>query len=98
MSYYQSTTNNQIIPVQVTPTSGFSSNIINAGEISNKGWEVFASIKLLDKKFKWNTDINWSKNRSNVESLIDGVDRFLLRNWFNVGVFAEVVTESLIAI
>jgi TonB-linked SusC/RagA family outer membrane protein len=90
ISYYQSATNNQIIPVQVTPTSGFSSNIINAGEISNKGWEIFTSIKLFDKKFKWNTDINWSKNRSNVVSLVNGIDRFLLRNWFNVGVYAEV--------
>ena len=90
ISYYQSTTNNQIIPVQVTPTSGFSSNIINAGEIENKGLEVFMSAKIVDKKFKWNTDINWSKNRSNVVSLVDDVDRLLLRNWFNVGVYAEV--------
>ena len=90
VSYYQSSTNNQIIPVQVTPTSGFSSNIINAGEIQNKGWEVFMSAKIFNKKFKWKTDINWSQNRSNVVSLVDGIDRLLLRSWFNVGVYAEV--------
>ncbi|MCF8272198.1 MAG: SusC/RagA family TonB-linked outer membrane protein [Flavobacteriaceae bacterium] len=89
-TYYKSATNNQIIPVQVTPTSGFSSNIINAGEIENEGFEVFLSAKIFDNKFKWTADVNWSNNRSNVVSLIDGVERLQLRSWFNVGVFAEV--------
>jgi len=87
---YQSSTNDQIIPVRVTPTSGFISKFINAGEIENKGIELFLSTKIFDKQFKWKTDVNWSKNESNVLSLSPGTDRLLLRNWFNVGVFAEV--------
>ena len=79
-----------IIPVQVTPTSGFVSKFINAGEIQNDGVELFLSADIFTKQFKWKTDINWSKNRSNVVSLAPGTDRLLLRNWFNVGVFAEV--------
>lgn len=88
-TFYKSSTNNQIIPVQVTPTSGFISKIINAGEIQNKGIELFLSAKIFDKKFKWQTDVNWSKNETSVVSLVDGVDRLLIRNWFNVGVYAE---------
>lgn len=89
-SYYRSSTNNQIIPAIVSPTSGFISNIVNAGEIENSGFEVFMSAKILDKRFKWQTDINWSTNESTVLSLIDGVDQLQIRNWLNVGVFAEV--------
>jgi len=89
-TYYRSSTNNQIVPVQVTPTSGFISKIINAGEIQNKGLELFLSAKILTNQFKWDTSINWSKNESLVVSLADGVDRLLLRNFFNVGVYAEV--------
>ena len=87
---YRSATNDQIIPVRVTPTSGFISKFINAGEIQNDGIELFLSAKIFDKQFKWKTDLNWSKNESKVISLTPGTDRLLLRNWFNVGVFAEV--------
>lgn len=86
---YKSATNNQIIPVQVTPTSGFVSKIINAGEIQNEGIELFLSAKIFDKKFKWQTDINWSTNETTVASLANGVDRLLMRNYFNLGVYAE---------
>ena len=89
-SYYKSSTNDQIIPALVTPTSGFVSNIVNAGEIENEGVELFLSAKILDKNFKWQADVNWSTNESNVVSLIDGVDQLLIRNWLNVGVFAEI--------
>ena len=87
---YKSSTNDQIMPVQVTPTSGFISKFINAGEVQNEGVELFLSADIFTKQFKWKTDINWSKNRSNVVSLIPGTDRLLVRNWFNVSVFAEV--------
>ena len=88
-TFYRSSTNNQIIPVQVTPTSGFISKFINAGEVQNEGIELFLSAKIFDNKFKWQTDVNWSKNESSVVSLADGVDRLLIRNFFNVGVYAE---------
>ena len=87
---YRPSTNDQIIPVRVTPTSGFISKFINAGEIQNDGIELFLSAEIFNKQFKWKTDINWSKNGSEVISLSPGTDRLLLRNWFNVGVFAEV--------
>ena len=89
-SYYKSSTNNQIINVSTTPTSGYAGKFLNAGEIQNEGLELFLSAKIFDKNFKWSTDINWSKNESFVATLFDGVESRLIRNWFNVGVFAEV--------
>jgi len=89
-TYYRSSTINQIIPAQTTSATGFSSQVFNAGEIQSKGWEVFMSANILESKFRWNVDVNWSKNESLVVSLVEGVDGLLLRQWFNAGVWAEV--------
>jgi len=89
-TYYNSSTIDQIIPAQTTPASGFLSQIFNAGEIQSKGWEIFLSAKAIDKKFKWDINLNLAQNESMVVELVPGVDRLLLREWFNVKVWAEV--------
>ena len=89
-TYYTSSTINQIIPVQTSPAYGFSTRVINAGEIKNEGFEVFLKYRVLDSKLKWDMEFNWSNNHSEVVSLIDGVNRLQLRSWFNVNVWAEV--------
>jgi outer membrane receptor protein involved in Fe transport len=48
-TYYQSSTINQIIPAQVTTTTGYARQIFNAGEIANEGWELFASGKAMSR-------------------------------------------------
>jgi TonB-linked SusC/RagA family outer membrane protein len=89
-TYYTSSTINQIIPVQTSPAYGFSTRIINAGEIKNDGFEVFLKYRVLDSRLKWDMEFNWSNNHSEVVSLINGVNRLPLRTWFNVNVWAEV--------
>ena len=90
LTAYTSTTKNQIIEAQVTPTTGFQRQVYNAGEIENKGYEVFLQGKALTGKFKWDIDLNWSTNESLVKSLIGDVQRLELRNWFEAKVYAEV--------
>ncbi len=40
VAQYKSTTYNQILPVAVSPFSGYSRMWVNGGEMENKGWEV----------------------------------------------------------
>ncbi len=89
-TYYNASTINQIVRADVTPVTGFTSQVFNAGEIQNKGWELTLGGRPVAGEFTWSIDANWSKNKSLVVSLIKGVDRFLLREWHNVGVYAEV--------
>ena len=89
-TYYNASTINQIVRADVTPVTGFTSQVFNAGEIENKGWELIIGGRPVIGKFSWSIDANWSTNKSKVVSLIEGVDRFLLRLWHNVGVYAEV--------
>lgn len=89
-TYYDGTTKNQIISAQVPAATGFNAQVFNAGEIRNYGVELAASITPIKRNFEWTVDFNWARNNSEVVSLIDGVDRFLLRQWFSLGVYAEV--------
>ncbi|SHF69893.1 TonB-linked outer membrane protein, SusC/RagA family [Fodinibius roseus] len=89
-TYYNSSTTNQILPVDISSTTGFSQRIINAGEIQNKGVEVLINatpIQLQD--FQWNLKLNFSKNSSEVVSLASGVDSHILISSFGANIEAR---------
>jgi TonB-linked SusC/RagA family outer membrane protein len=78
-TYYQKSTQNQIITADISKISGYSNKIFNAGEIRNKGFELSLGITpVRTRHFEWVTNINWSINRSEIVSLADGIDRFQL--------------------
>ena len=67
------------MPVELAPSSGFSSIMVNAGEVRNKGFEVLLSGTALSKQdFNWDLSLNFSRNNSEVVSLYQGVDRRVL--------------------
>lgn len=75
-AYYDGTSKNQIMPVELAPSSGFSSIMINAGEIRNRGFEFLLSGSAVSQAdFSWDLSLNFSKNISEVVSLHEGVDR-----------------------
>ncbi|HTE27317.1 SusC/RagA family TonB-linked outer membrane protein [Flavitalea sp.] len=91
-TYYKASTTNQIITAQLPSSSGFLTRLYNAGEIQNWGYEFSLSGKIIQKKnFSWESFINFSRNNSEVISLIDGVPRFQLASNSNfIYVYAEV--------
>lgn len=75
VTYYQSSTIDQILPVSITTATGYNSKYVNAGEIQNKGFEVSIFTKpIATKDFIWNLDFNWSKNENEVVSLAPGIN------------------------
>lgn len=67
LTLYNNTTKNQIVPVPLDPTTGYTSAIINSGKVRNRGIEVILSAKPIESKnFRWTTTINWSKNENEV--------------------------------
>lgn len=79
VTYYNSTTRNQILNIPLSVSSGFNSRSINAGKIKNWGYEVMLNIQgIKTKDFKWNTDLNFSANRSKVVELRDGLTNFVM--------------------
>ncbi|ACU05557.1 SusC/RagA family TonB-linked outer membrane protein [Pedobacter heparinus] len=91
-THYKTSTTNQILTAQITPTSGYNRKYYNAGEIQNWGTEfTLSGTPLKSKKLEWNMFANYGQNNSKVKSLVDGVNSFQLNSWFGrLLVFAEV--------
>ncbi|MGN6530188.1 MAG: TonB-dependent receptor domain-containing protein, partial [Ginsengibacter sp.] len=91
-THYRTSTTNQIVTAQITPTSGYTTRYYNAGEIQNWGTELTASGSPIKKKdFSWNVVANYAKNNSKVKSLVEGVNSFQLNSWYGrLLIFAEV--------
>ncbi|GAA0194471.1 SusC/RagA family TonB-linked outer membrane protein [Fulvivirga kasyanovii] len=74
-TYYHSTTDNQIIGVSVAPSTGFSTQLLNAGSIVNKGIELrLEGTALQIGDFKWVATVNFAKNENELVELLDGFD------------------------
>lgn len=69
-TYYLQKNKNQIIPLALSGTSGYSGTIINAGLIENKGFEIaLSATPVRGKNFSWTTIFNISANKSMVKEL-----------------------------
>lgn len=90
-TYYEARTKNQILDVPISPSSLYVKNRINAGEISNKGFEfVVSGTPVKTENFEWTSQFNFNRNRNKVESLYPGVETFLLATDRGINVVAEV--------
>ncbi|HLO58515.1 MAG TPA: SusC/RagA family TonB-linked outer membrane protein [Bacteroidales bacterium] len=91
VTYYKSSTVNQIFEARMPASSGYDSKIFNAGEIQNKGIEITLNvIPVVKDDWRWEMTFNYAKNNSLVVSMIDGKDQFELNSWWKVQVVAEV--------
>ncbi len=93
VTFYNQDSKDQIIRLATSSTSGYSSRLVNAGNIRNRGLEVALNGRVLQKgDFAWDMGINFSKNSNKVLELVDGMDYFELADayWANVSVGAEV--------
>lgn len=80
-TYYSAKTINQITPVQISAATGFGTRLINAGEIQNKGIEIFVNATpVKSKDFSWDVTLNFSRNKSKVVSLAPGLSTLTLLN------------------
>lgn len=74
IAYYNTTVDNQIVTVRVSPSSGTILQTRNEGSIENKGLEITASQDILrTQDFTWAVNVNFSYNRGKVVSLPENV-------------------------
>lgn len=73
VAYYNTTVDNQIVTVRVSPASGTILQTRNEGCIENKGLELTLFQDIISTKdFQWTANLNFSYNRGKVKSLPDG--------------------------
>ncbi len=92
VSYYNNNSRNQILAIPLDPVSGFSSALVNAGLINSKGVELALTGKPVVKdKFSWSTTLTWSRNRSYVRELAEGItNQVIYSHGSNVSIEARV--------
>ena len=80
VTYYDNRTRDQIIPIELDISTGYASRIINAGEIQNNGLEVVLSGTPIQRPdgFRWDVGLNFTRNRSKVLELTEGLDIYSL--------------------
>lgn len=72
-SWYKTNTKDQIFNVPQSTSTGFSTSLINAGEMQNTGVELmFTGIPIKTPNFQWQVSVNWSKNKNKLLSLDAG--------------------------
>jgi outer membrane receptor protein involved in Fe transport len=70
ITYYNSKSIDQLMPITPSTASGYSLYYVNGGSIQNKGIEVILNgSPVKTKDFVWNIGVNWSKNNNKVLSL-----------------------------
>ncbi|UUF12912.1 MULTISPECIES: SusC/RagA family TonB-linked outer membrane protein [Flavobacterium] len=69
-AYYNTNSFDQILEIKTTASSGYNSQLINAGKINNRGIELqLDGNPIQTENFKWNVALNYSKNKSEVKIL-----------------------------
>jgi TonB-linked SusC/RagA family outer membrane protein len=77
--YYQVSTENDILQVQVPGASGYSSALVNAGLISSKGIELaLHGAPVRNNNITWDISVNLSRNTSEVEELYGELTNYKL--------------------
>lgn len=89
-TYYHTVTGNQILAIPISESTGYSTNLTNAGRIENKGVELLISATPLQfsNGFKWETSFNFASNKNKVLELIDGVTEILVGSDRNIRITA----------
>ena len=90
-TYYRSGTVNQIMYVDVSPTTGFGTRILNAGDIRNWGTELMVRatpVRLRDG-LRWDMTLNWARNHNEVVELYGDLETLTLAGTYGVSIEAR---------
>ncbi|RIV23857.1 SusC/RagA family TonB-linked outer membrane protein [Fibrisoma montanum] len=81
VAVYNNNSRNQILAIPLDPVSGYANALINAGLINSKGVELKLTAKpIVNQTFSWNTTLLWSRNRSYVRELAEGITNQIIYN------------------
>lgn len=96
-SFYKTNATNQLIELPLNPLSGFNAEVINAGNIENRGIEIVLDANILKSEngFSWDSRVNFSKNINKIISLTNDVNTYPLGGFDNIAVRANTENKEL---
>jgi len=92
ITYYNQVSKNQILNVNISNAAGFSSTLLNAGELVNKGVELQLTGTAVKSQsgFVWDIGLNYARNRNKVTELAEGLVTYQLGTVRGMGIEARV--------
>jgi len=70
VTYFNKLTKDQIINLETSKASGYDGKVINAGELSSKGWEVeLGGMPVKTNDWQWHIQLNYTTSEMVVEEL-----------------------------
>jgi TonB-linked SusC/RagA family outer membrane protein len=83
VAVYNTSTNNQTIPITISAATGYVQAFVNSGEMQNQGVEVdlrFTPLLKTESGFRWDIGANFSYNKNTVKSLGYGLPQVTIVN------------------
>ena len=82
VSFYKTNTKNQVLPLQVSGSTGYLTKVINSGELENKGVELsLNATPVKSEDLQWNLRVNFAKNKNKLLSLSEQTDNIVLGSY-----------------
>lgn len=71
LTFYNKRVSDALLSRPQQPSSGYTTQLSNIGQISNRGFELLAKALVLDRTaVRWNTTVTYSRNKNKVDKLI----------------------------
>jgi hypothetical protein len=82
VAYYRQNNDDQVIPVQISNSTGYSSASLNAAQFDNWGYEFDLKFLPLLRRgnFTWELSANYTYNNSKVKSIYEGLNELPIGN------------------
>ncbi|MCU0467014.1 MAG: SusC/RagA family TonB-linked outer membrane protein [Arcicella sp.] len=81
LTYYNEDKINEILNVPVSGASGFTSKLINAGQLSRNGLEIsLDATPIQTSNFTWTSSLNFARNTSKIVALAEGIESVVARD------------------
>lgn len=78
-TYYKVENRNQILSTKLPPSTGYSLKNINAGLLESRGVELTMGMTpIKSKDWNWDINLNWTRNRTRIIELSDGLPYYTL--------------------
>ena len=88
LTYYTRSSKDQIIAINIPNTTGFQRAVVNNGLLETVGGEIVVTANAIKKSnFTWDIGINFSKWKTTVESLPEGVPNQYLDGFTGTGIY-----------
>lgn len=85
---YQNKSENQILPVDLAGSTGYTSAVLNAGSLEGQGVEVVLNLNpVRTQDFRWDVLVNFDHNETTVVALAEGLKTLQIGGFTGTGIY-----------